>query len=82
MGIYSSYLRIGWRNLLRNRGYSIINIGGLAAGMSVAMFIGLWIYDELSFNKYHPNYKRIAQVYRTETRDGVTEVNYVHVTGL
>jgi putative ABC transport system permease protein len=82
MGIYKNYAKIGWRNLLRNKGYSAINIGGLAAGMSVAILIGLWIYDELSFNTYHNNYDRIAQVYRMETREGVTQANTPHVTGL
>ncbi len=57
-----SYLKIAWRNLVKNKGYSAINIGGLAIGMAVAILIGLWIYDELSFNKYHKNYDRIAQV--------------------
>lgn len=62
-GMYKSYFKIGWRNLLRNKGYSFINIGGLAIGITVAMFIGLWIHDELSYNKYHKNYDRIGQVY-------------------
>lgn len=57
-----SYLKIALRNLARNKGYSAINIGGLAVGMAVAMLVGLWIYDELSFNKYHKNYDRIALV--------------------
>src|SRR5687767_2227157 len=52
-GMYKSYLKIGWRNLSKNKGYSFLNIGGLAIGMAVAMMIGLWIYDELEFNKYH-----------------------------
>jgi len=60
--MYRSYFKIGWRNLLRNKGYAAINIGGLALGMSVAMLIGLWIYDELSFNKYHKNNDRIARI--------------------
>jgi ABC-type antimicrobial peptide transport system permease subunit len=58
-----SYFRIGWRNMLRNKGYSFINIGGLAAGLAVVMLIGLWIHHELSFNKYHDNYDRIARVW-------------------
>lgn len=62
--MYKSYIKIGWRNLVKNKGYSFINIGGLAMGMAVAMFIGLWIYDELQFNKYHKNYNRIARVMR------------------
>lgn len=57
-----NYLKIALRQLARNRVYSFINIGGLAAGMAVAMLIGLWVYDELSFNTYHDNYARIAQV--------------------
>ena len=60
--MYKSYFKIGWRNLLRNKGYAAINIGGLALGMSVALLIGLWVLDELSFNKYHTNSRRIARV--------------------
>lgn len=57
-----NYFKIAWRNLIKSKGYSAINIGGLAVGMAVAILIGLWIYDELSFNKYHQNYSHIAQV--------------------
>lgn len=57
-----NYFKIAWRNLVKSKGYSAINIGGLAVGMAVAMLIGLWVYDELSFDKYHKNYDRIAQV--------------------
>lgn len=57
-----SYFKIAWRNLRNSKGYSAINIGGLAVGMAVVILIGIWIYDELSFNKYHKNYDQIAQV--------------------
>jgi putative ABC transport system permease protein len=57
-----NYFKIALRNLNRNKVFSFINIGGLAVGMAVAILIGLWIYDELSYNKYHQNYDRIAQV--------------------
>lgn len=60
-------IKIAIRTLTRNRGYSLINIGGLAIGLAVTMFIGLWIYDELSFNKYHKNYRDIAQVWSCDT---------------
>jgi ABC-type antimicrobial peptide transport system permease subunit len=66
----SNYLKIAWRNLLRNKGYSAINIGGLAVGMAVAMLIGLWIWDELSFNKSFANYDRIAQVMQHQVFNG------------
>src|SRR5690606_7041763 len=62
-----SNLKIGWRHLLKNKGYSFINIGGLATGMAVAILIALWIFDELSFNRYHENHSRIAQVMRNGT---------------
>src|SRR5580704_17554968 len=57
-----NYLKIAWRNLVKNKASSFINVGGLAVGMAVAMLIGLWIWNELSFNKYHQNYDRVAQV--------------------
>jgi putative ABC transport system permease protein len=57
-----NYLKVAWRNLVRNKVSSLINIGGLAVGMAVAVLIGLWIWDELSFDTYHQHYNRIAQV--------------------
>ncbi len=65
-----NYLKIAFRNLVKNTGYSVINIGGLAVGMAVAMMIGLWIYDELSYDKYHQNYNRLAQVMQHQTFNG------------
>ncbi|HEY9490236.1 MAG TPA: hypothetical protein VIQ51_17990, partial [Chryseosolibacter sp.] len=47
-----NYLFVAVRNLRKNPGYSFINIIGLASGMSVALLIGLWIWDELTYNKY------------------------------
>jgi len=55
-----NYLKIAWRNLVKNKASSFINIGGLAVGMAVAILIGLWMYDELSFDTSYPNYKKIA----------------------
>ncbi|MEO6288072.1 MAG: ABC transporter permease [Dyadobacter sp.] len=57
-----NYFKIAFRILLKNKGYSAINIGGLSVGMAVATLIGLWVYDELSFDKNHKNYDRVAQV--------------------
>lgn len=65
-----SYFKIAWRNLVKTKGYSLINIGGLALGMSVAMIIGLWVNDELTFNKYHENYDQVAQVMKAGTFQG------------
>ncbi len=68
-----NYFKIAWRNLVKSKGYSAINIGGLAVGMAVAMMIGLWVYDELSFDKYHKNYDRIAQVMQHANFNGKVE---------
>ena len=71
-GMYKSYLKIGWRNLFKNKGYSAINIIGLALGMMVAILIGLWTHDELSFDAYYQNHARLAQVMVNQTNEGVT----------
>lgn len=65
-----NYVTIAWRNLVKTKGYSFINIGGLALGMSVALIIGLWVHDELTFNQYHENYDHIAQVMKSGTFQG------------
>ena len=57
-----NYLTIAWRNLLKNKLFSSINITGLSLGMAVALLIGLWITDETSFDHYYQNHDRLAQV--------------------
>jgi putative ABC transport system permease protein len=60
-----NYFKIAWRNLLKNKVYSIINILGLATGMAVALLIALWIWDEVTYDTYHANHKQLAQVMTT-----------------
>ncbi|SEO18850.1 ABC transporter permease [Mucilaginibacter sp. OK283] len=67
-----SYLKIAWRNIAKNKVHTFINVAGLSVGMAVAMVIGLWIWDELSFDKYHQNYNHIAQLMTTQTANGET----------
>jgi len=81
-GMFKSYFKIGWRNLIKQKGYAIINIGGLAIGLAVAMMIGLWVYDEFSYNTYHKNYNTIAKVYRHNQFPSQTSTNVFSVTGL
>lgn len=77
-----NYFKIAWRNLVKTKGYSFINIGGLAVGMAVAMLIGLWIYDELNYDKYHKNYESIGQLWgggtdpETSAIDGSISMQY------
>ncbi len=65
-----NYLKTAWRNLIKNKVHSFINIVGLSVGMAVAMLIGLWIWDELSFDKFTPNYDHIAKVIQNVTNNG------------
>jgi putative ABC transport system permease protein len=68
--MFRNYLKTAWRNLSRSKMYSLINIAGLSIGMAVATLIGLWIYDEISFNRNFSHYDRIAQVIQNVTNNG------------
>src|SRR3954464_3764196 len=70
MDMFRNYFKIAWRNLLKSKTYSFINIAGLAAGMAVAMIIGLWISDEMTANREFKNYESIYQVMMHQTFDG------------
>ena len=70
-----NYLKIAWRNLLRNKVLSFINIFGLAIGMTFAMLIGLWVKYELSFDTFHANAERLAVVERHSLFNGIKGTN-------
>jgi len=70
--VIKNYFKIAFRNLLKSKVYSSINIIGLATGMAVALLIGLWIWDELSFDHYHDNHSRLARLMTTQTFDDET----------
>ena len=58
--MFKNYLLLAVRHLRKNRGYTFINIAGLSIGMAIALVIGLWITDELSYDHYAPDHSRIA----------------------
>ena len=58
--MFKNYLLLARRHLLKNRGYSAINIAGLSIGMAIALVIGLWIKDEATFDHYAPDHSRLA----------------------
>ena len=68
--MFKNYFTTSWRNLRKNKMHSFINIAGLAGGMAVAILIGLWIYDEVSFDKNFKNHDRIARVIQNVTNNG------------
>ena len=67
--MFKNFFKTAFRNLVKNKGLSFINIAGLSVGMAVAMLIGLWAWDEMSFDKYHQNYNSIAQVMQSQLID-------------
>jgi ABC-type antimicrobial peptide transport system permease subunit len=71
-----SIFKIAYRNLLRNKSFSIINISGLAIGMASAMLILLWVKNELSYDNFYPNKKRLYQAwYKDKGNDGINVGN-------
>jgi putative ABC transport system permease protein len=71
--MFRNYFKIAFRNLIKTKGYTFINVAGLATGMAVAILIGLWIWDEVTFNRYHKNYDRLAQVWQNNIYNGVKQ---------
>jgi len=65
-----NYLKIAWRNLLKNKASSIISVSGLAVGMAVGLLIGLWIWDQVSFDKDNKNYNRVVKVMQNQNLNG------------
>ncbi len=52
----------GWRSIAKNRIYSVINIAGLAFGLGIAILIGLWVVDEINYNKSFRNFGDSVQL--------------------
>jgi putative ABC transport system permease protein len=72
--MFSNYLKIAWRNLLRNKVYSAINIGGLAVGLAVSLLILLFVIHEQNYDRFHTNADRIFRVYG-QTHFGGQDMN-------
>ena len=64
-----NYFKIAWRNLLKNKGYSFINIGGLAIGLGCFLLIAIFIKNEVSYDTYHENYNRIYRIAHHNNQD-------------
>ncbi len=68
----NNYLKIAWRNLLQNKTFSFINIAGLSVGITAAVFILMWVRNEMNFDNFHPDSNRIFRVTTTLTADNWT----------
>jgi len=69
-----NYFKIAWRNLLRSKSFSIINISGLAIGMASAMLILLWAMNEISYDRFYTKTDRIYKMYNRDKVNGELQV--------
>src|SRR3990170_5338221 len=72
--MYKNYLKAGWRNLVKNKVFSFINISGLSLGLTCSLLIALWVQDEYNMDAFHENGERIFTV--TSREYAGTEITY------
>ncbi|HEV3223488.1 MAG TPA: ABC transporter permease [Puia sp.] len=68
--MFRNYLKIAWRNLLKNKAFSFLNISGLAIGMASALMIMLWVQNEVSYDQFHKNKDYIYEAWNRGVSDG------------
>ncbi len=73
--MFKTNLKIAWRNLIKDKQFTILNILGLSAGLACALLIFLWVNDELSFDKFFDNNDRLYEVMEHRTGDGQTAIS-------
>ncbi|MEO1010542.1 MAG: ABC transporter permease [Bacteroidota bacterium] len=71
--MFKNYLKIAWRNLIKNKGYALLNIGGLAIGLACFLLITLYISHEFSFDDYHERKDNIYRVAHHSNSDDVKD---------
>ncbi len=76
-----NFLKTAWRNLSRNRMFSLLNIVGLAIGMAVALLIGLWVFYQYSYDRFLPGYDQAYQVKNNYTSNsgGIYTQDYLPI---
>jgi ABC-type antimicrobial peptide transport system permease subunit len=68
--MFKNYFKIAFRNLFRNKAFSVINICGLAVGMASAILILLWVQNELSFDRFYSKTNRLYMMYNRDKTNG------------
>jgi putative ABC transport system permease protein len=66
--MFKNYLKIAYRNIIKQKAYSIINIFGLALGLTACILVGLYIWQDFSYDNYHVNRDRLYRL-TTHTTD-------------
>ena len=65
-----TYFKIAWRNMMKNKIFSFINIFGLSVGLTCCMLISLYLYNEMNYDRYHANIKQLYQLGTVFVKDG------------
>jgi len=73
--MFKNHLKIAWRNLLKDRQFTLLNMLGLSAGLACALFIFLWVNDERSYDKFFANDDQLYQVMEHRNSDGDIKVS-------
>ncbi|MGB2763542.1 MAG: ABC transporter permease, partial [Candidatus Aminicenantaceae bacterium] len=76
--MFKNYIKIAFRNIRKHKGYSFINIAGLAIGLACCLLILVWVLDELSYDKFHENSPYLYRV--EENQDYSGRIYHVTVT--
>jgi putative ABC transport system permease protein len=71
--MFTNYIKIAWRNLVKNKVFSFINIFGLSVGLTCCILISLYIYHELNYDKYHDNRDNVFRLGTIFIDEGVEE---------
>lgn len=71
-----NYFRTAWRNLVKNRTFSLINILGLALGMTSSLLMLLWVNDERNMDAFHEKDARLFSVYERQYHDGQIDAGH------
>ncbi len=74
--MFKNYFKTAWRNIVRNKAFSVINVMGLALGLTCSLLIMLWVQDERSVDAFHANGKYLYQVYERNYFDGKVDADY------
>jgi len=74
--MFKNYFKTAWRNIIRNKKHTVINVAGLALGLTCCMFIYLWVQYEKSIDNFHADGKNLYAVYTTTVANGKTDGTY------
>ena len=76
--MFGNYFRIAWRNLIRNKAFSVINILGLTVCLACSVLILLWVQDERSVDNFHEQGKQLFLVYERQILNDKTNIKKKH----